>query len=158
MRAPDQLIELVKRREGFARVVRWSPTPTAVPYRCPAGYWTRGYGVLCSRDAGEIAEPEAAAELERILPSYISHALRLSPVLIVAGSNRLSAISDFIYNLGPTRYAASTLRRRVNAQEWNAAAEEIQRWVWGGGRKLPGLVLRRAEEARLLLDTQDADT
>ena len=157
MTIPEQLVDLIKRCEGFARVVRWRPVPTAVPYLCPAGHWTRGYGVLCRSDAGEITEPEAAAELERILPSYCAHALRLSPVLY-GDPVRLTAIADFIYNLGPTRYAASTLRRKVNERAWNAAADEIRKWVWGGGRKLPGLVRRRELEAALLLDVHSADT
>ena len=143
----DALTPLVKRFEGFARVVRWQPVPTAVPYLCPAGYWTRGYGILCRADDGEITETDAAAELAGILPIYVAHALRLSPSLT---GRRLVAISDFIFNLGPTRYASSTLRRCVDAGDWQRARVEIQRWVFGGGRKLPGLVLRRATEATML--------
>jgi lysozyme len=81
------------------------------------------------------------------VPAYIGHALRLSPALT---GDRLVAISSFIYNLGPTRYASSTLRRCVNDSDWPAARAEIRRWVFGGGRKLPGLVLRREAEAALL--------
>ncbi|TRV18443.1 MAG: lysozyme, partial [Microcystis wesenbergii Mw_MB_S_20031200_S109D] len=44
----------------------------------------------------------------------------------------------------------STLRRRVNQQDWVAAEKEILRWVFGGGRVLEGLVSRRQTEARLL--------
>jgi lysozyme len=39
----------------------------------------------------------------------------------------------------------------VNQRDWPAAAEEMRRWVWGGGKKLPGLILRREEAAKLLL-------
>lgn len=145
-----ELVELIKRCEGFARVVRWQPVPTAVPYLCPAGHWTRGYGVLCRPDVGPITEPEAEAELRRILPSYYGHALRLSPVLRT-DPRRLTAVVDWIYNLGPVRYASSTFRRRVNARLWREAAVECRRWVWGGGRRLPGLMARREIEAQLLL-------
>jgi lysozyme len=144
---PEGLTPLVKQFEGFHHVVTWRPFPTAVPYVCPAGYWTRGYGVLCARDAGPITEPEGCAELERLLPVYVAHALRLSPRL---AGQRLVAISDFIFNLGPTRYASSTLRRRVDNGDWAAARYEIQKWKFGGGRVLPGLVIRRAAEAALL--------
>ena len=141
------LTEIVKRFEGFHRVVRWQPVPTAAPYLCPAGYWTRGFGVLCKKDAGEITLPEAEAELAVLLPAYVAHAQRLSPRLT---GDRLVAISDFIFNLGPTRYAASTLRRRVNEEDWSEARREIRKWVFGGGRKLPGLIIRREAEAALL--------
>lgn len=149
-RVPEQLIELVKVSEGFHRVVTRQPTVTAVPYLCPAGYWTRGYGVLCQRDAGPITLEEGERELAALLPVYAGHAVRLSPVLITESDARFSAIVDFVFNLGPTQYAASTLRRCVNARDWSRAREEIKRWVWGGGRKLPGLIIRRQAEADLL--------
>lgn len=85
--------------------------------------------------------------LARVVPAYVAHAVRLSPGL---SGDRLTAIADFIFNLGPTRYAASTLRRRVNDSDWCGARDEIRRWVFGGGKKLPGLVIRREAEAALL--------
>jgi lysozyme len=153
MQPPELLVTLVKRYEGFARIVRWAPgvTPYAVPYRCPAGFWTLGYGELCQPDRPPISEPDAAQRLRNVLlPAYVGHALRLSPGLRREPERRLVAIADFIYNLGPTRYAASTLRRRVDARRWAEASYEIKKWVWGGGKKLPGLVKRRGIEAELL--------
>lgn len=85
--------------------------------------------------------------LAAVVPQYIEHALRLSPGL---HGDRLVAIADFVFNLGPTRYASSTLRRRMNEADWPGARHEIRRWVFGGGRKLPGLVIRREAEAALL--------
>jgi len=63
---------------------------------------------------------------------------------------RLSAIVDFTFNLGAGRLQTSTLRRRVNQRDWVAAAQELRRWVYGGGKVLPGLVARREAEARIL--------
>lgn len=151
MRIPGQLVELVKAAEGFHRVVRRTPTVTAAPYICPAGYWTIGYGILCQRDHPEISLEAGEAMLAAALPSYVGHALRLSPGLLQAGERRLTAIADFVFNLGPTRYAASTLRRRVDAGAWPEAAAEIRKWVYGGGKRLPGLVARREVEALLLV-------
>ncbi len=42
------------------------------------------------------------------------------------------------------------MHRFQAAREWGRAREEIRRWVWGGGKKLLGLVLRRDAEAALL--------
>jgi lysozyme len=149
---PPELQPLTERFEGFHRVVRLRPVPTAAPYTCPAGYWTIGFGELCQPDHPEITLPEARQRLQDVLlPAYVGHAVRLSPRLASESTRRLAAISDFIFNLGPARYAASTLRRKVDAADWAAAAEQIRRWVYGGGRKLPGLVLRREAEAGLLL-------
>lgn len=122
----------------------------AAPYVCPAGYWTIGYGVLCQKDRAPITLEEGELELAQLLPVYVGHAIRLSPGLATESDGRLTAISDFVFNLGPSRYAASTLRRMVNAREWGRAREEIRKWVWGGGRKLPGLILRRDADAALI--------
>jgi lysozyme len=129
--------EFIKPFEGF------SP----VPYVCPAGYWTIAYGQLCTKDHPRVTEPQGYAMLLASVPAYIAHTLRLSPVL---SGDRLVAISSFIYNLGPTRYASSTLRHRVNSQDWGEARREIRKWVFGGGKKLPGLIIRREAEAALL--------
>lgn len=58
---------------------------------------------------------------------------------------------DFTFNLGAGRLQTSTLRRRVNERDWSAAAKELCRWVYGGGRVLSGLVARRAAEAESVL-------
>ena len=63
---------------------------------------------------------------------------------------RLAAIVDFTFNLGAGRLQTSTLRRRVNQRDWVGAASELRRWVYGGGRVLPGLVARREAECRLI--------
>jgi lysozyme len=118
-----------------------------VPYVCPAGYWTVGFGKLCKPDHPRMTLEEARADLRASVPTYMAHALRLSPLL---EGDRLVAITSFIYNLGPTRYEASTLRRKVNASAWDDARREIKRWCFAGGRKLRGLELRREAEAQLL--------
>lgn len=128
-------------------MVQRHPVVLARPYLCPAGYWTIGYGILCRQDHPPITLEEGEAMLALAVPAYVAHARRLSPGL---SGDRLVAIADFIFNLGPTRYASSTLRRRVNEEDWCGARREIRRWVFGGGRKLPGLILRREAEATLL--------
>ena len=72
-------------------------------------------------------------------------------VLVTESEGRLSAIVDFTFNLGAGRLQTSTLRRRINQRDWGAAATELRRWVYGGGKVLPGLVTRREAEVSLLL-------
>ena len=59
---------------------------------------------------------------------------------------KFCAIVDFAYNLGVGRLQTSTLRRKINELDWEAVAKELMRWVYGGGKKLPGLVKRRQAE------------
>ena len=61
-------------------------------------------------------------------------ALRYCLVLTTEPDGRLAAIVDFTFNLGAGRLQASTVRRRVNQRDWAGAAQELRRWVYGGGR------------------------
>ena len=72
-------------------------------------------------------------------------------MLAAEPEGRLSAIVDFAFNLGAGRLQTSTLRRRVNQRDWVAAGQELRRWIYGGGKVLPGLITRREAEAALLL-------
>lgn len=65
-------------------------------------------------------------------------------------ANVNAALLDFTFNLGAGRLQASTLRRKINAGDMEGAKLELDKWVRGGGRILPGLVKRRAVEAALL--------
>lgn len=149
---PDTTISLVKRFEGLHKI---RPDGLVHSYVCPAGVQTIGWGSTRLLDGSPVTATTTITpeEAERLLTVELVEchlaALRMSPVLVEHPA-RLSAITSFIYNLGPARYRASTLRRKINEQNWPEAQRELRRWVWGGGRKLPGLVLRREAEAALL--------
>jgi lysozyme len=57
---------------------------------------------------------------------------------------------DFVYNLGIGRLQTSTLKRKINAQDWEGAKEQLMLWTRGGGKVLPGLVKRRQAECLLM--------
>lgn len=120
-----------------------------MPYLCPAGVWTCGWG-----STGPDVVPGqpwtqeyADRRMQQDAMRFARGTLALCPGL--AGT-RLSAITDFAYNLGLGNLQASTLRRKVNAREWDEAKTQLMRWVRGGGRVLPGLVRRRKAEADLI--------
>lgn len=147
---PQAAIDLAKRFEGFHRVPKHDPS-RAHPYVCPAGYWTIGYGHLCDTTHPPISEAEAEVYLARDLNAALAATLRYCPVLATEPEGRLAAIVDFTFNLGAGRLQTSTVRRRINQRDWVAAGQELQRWVYGGGKVLPGLVTRREAEAAWLL-------
>jgi lysozyme len=138
----DPLYRLIRRFEGLR----------LKPYRCPAGVPTVGYGHT-GPDVTMQSPPITPAVAEHLMREdahrFVREALKLSPILATE-PGALCAIADFCYNLGSARYKASTLRRCINRGDWDGAAEQLQKWVWGGGRKLPGLVARRRAEAALL--------
>jgi lysozyme len=146
---PQAAFELAKRFEGFHQVPRQDPG-RAHPYLCPAGYWTIGFGHLCQQNHPPISLAEAEVYLAQDLAVALAATLRYCPGLALEPEGRLAAIVDFTFNLGVGRLQTSTLRRRVAQCDWAAAAVELRRWIYGGGKVLQGLVNRRVAEAQLL--------
>ncbi len=120
-----------------------------MPYYCPSGVLTCGWGstgfdVFPGRPwTQEYADRRLEIDAQR----FVRETLAACPLL---AGERLCATADFAYNCGAAALRASTLRRRVNEEAWEAARSELRRWVRGGGRVLPGLVIRREAEAALL--------
>lgn len=61
------------------------------------------------------------------------------------------AFLSFAYNVGPAAFCRSTLARKANAGDLVGACEELPRWVYARGIRLPGLAKRRQEELALCL-------
>ncbi len=53
------------------------------------------------------------------------------------------ALNDFTFNLGINSVKGSTLLGLVNQGKHKEACEQLTRWVYAGGKKLKGLVIRR---------------
>jgi lysozyme len=145
--------ELCRRFEGFR----------SKPYLCPAGVPTIGYGSTVYSNGRRVTledapmdEPTARALLAyELMHTYAPGTIRQCPILLTlamtAGDwGKLNAIVDFAYNLGVGRLQTSTLRRKINAQDWEGAKEQLKLWVRGGGRVLPGLVRRRDDEISIM--------
>lgn len=124
------------------------------PYICPAGYWTIGYGTVFKPDGTRVTQndppitKETAEEwlMKELETNFLPGVLKASPTLISA-PRALGALTDFAYNLGVGRYRSSTLKKRVDVQDWQGAKEQLALWVYGGGKVLPGLVRRRQAES-----------
>jgi lysozyme len=145
---PQAAIDLAQRFEGLR----------LKPYRCPAGIPTIGYGSTCYPSGlavklsdAPITETLAEIYLQHDLSQAMNATLRCCPLLAAEPPARLAAIVDFTFNLGAGRLQASTLRRRINQQDWPGAAAELRRWVYAGAKVLPGLVARREAECALLI-------
>jgi lysozyme len=126
------------------------------PYHDPVGFPTIGYGHLLSRVKWEALSKYHAItreEASEFLRSDILKAARGVRKLISAPltDEQFAALIDFSFNVGTGNLEISTLRRLVNRQEYEAAAEQFPRWVYAAGVKLPGLVRRRAAERALFL-------
>lgn len=126
------------------------------PYLCPAGIPTIGYGSTYYSDGRKVTlqdapmdEPTARALLMfELQHTYLPAVLRHCPVL-VSDERKCNAIVDFCYNLGVGRLQTSTLKRKINEQDWNGSKEQLKLWTRGGGKVLAGLVKRRDAECAL---------
>ena len=139
--------ELCRKYEGYR----------AKPYLCPANVATIGYGSTYYADGKKVTlqdppmdEPTARAlllvELEH---TYLPGVLRNCPILIT-DERKCNSIVDFAYNCGVGRLQTSTLKRKINASDWEGAKEQLMLWTKGGGKVLPGLLKRRISECALL--------
>ena len=137
-------IELVKRFEGFS----------SKPYLCPAGVWTIGYGTTRYPNGRRVKATDESCTVEQA-DSWLIHELCKCEGLVLRNTRaelnnrQLAALTSFVYNLGIGAFRASTLRRRIDSGNFDDVPRQLSRWVYAGGRRLPGLVLRRAAEAEL---------
>jgi len=127
-----------------------------LPYLCPAGVPTIGYGATYYENGVRVTLKDPAITRERaealllwlVRTVYLPAVLKLCPG--VDTPQRLAALIDFAFNLGAGNLAASTLRKRVNANRWADVPVEFRKWIRGGGRVLRGLQLRREAEVALV--------
>ncbi|HGM5321634.1 TPA: lysozyme [Serratia marcescens] len=138
-------IELIKRFEGLELKA----------YQDSVGVWTIGYGWTQTVDGKKIAPGMRIdqATAERLLKcgvvQYEQGVNQLVKVRITQG--QFDALMSFAYNLGLRSLSTSTLLRKLNDGDKQGAADEFDRWVNAGGKRLDGLVTRRAAERRMFL-------
>ena len=141
-------LALIQRFEGCARALG-DGTFAAYPDPGTGGDpWTIGWGATGPGiGPGTIwtqaqCDARLASDLERFA-AEVNRALGDAPTT----QDQFDALVSFHYNTGAI--ARSTLMRLHRAGDHAGAAAEFGRWVHAGGRKLTGLVRRRAAEAAL---------
>lgn len=119
-------------------------------YLCPAGIPTIGYGHTHGVSMGDkCTTQQADAWLQE--DCLVAELTIGANVKVPLSQNQFDALVSFIFNLGSGNFAGSTLLKKLNAGDYAGAAEEFGKWVSAGGRKLGGLVMRRAAEKALFL-------
>jgi lysozyme len=145
--ASPQLVRFVAQFEGFS----------ATLYNDPAQHCTIGFGHLVHKGPCNGQEPaeflrsitvaQGEALMRTELAATINAVLRL--ISVPLNRTQLDALVSFTYNAGQGALATSTLRKKLNAGDYASVPTELNRWIYGEGRRLPGLVRRRAAEGRL---------
>lgn len=141
-------IALIKRFEGCARRRadgRFEAYPDPGTGSDP---WTIGWGATGKGIAPGViwTQTECDARLERDLVRYARDVARTLGDCPTSQS-QFDALVSFHYNTGAI--AKATLTKLHKTGDFAAAAAEFGKWVHAGGKRLNGLVRRRAEEAAL---------
>lgn len=106
---------------------------------------TIGFGSTEGVKMGDtITVPQALDRLRRditVAESAISRCVR-----VPLSQGELDAYTSLAFNVGTDAFCRSTLVVKLNGGDYAGACEEIKRWVYAGGRRVPGLVARREKE------------
>ena len=147
-------LALVREFEGFRP---W-------PYLDAVGIATIGYGHVITEDGQPLRGPNGLARARQLYPRGMTeagvHALLAedfarfaegveSLVTVRLTDTQLGALASFAFNVGLGAFKTSTLRKRLNAGQYDAVPGELMKWTRAGGRVLLGLVRRRRAEADL---------
>ncbi|MDU9039975.1 lysozyme [Pseudomonas corrugata] len=119
-----------------------------VAYLDPVGIPTICEGVTRGVSLGQTKTPEQCdallqAELAIAMAGVDRNVKKPQP------ETRRAALASFVYNVGEPQFKASTLLLKLNAGDVRGACAELSRWVNANGKKLQGLVNRRAAEREL---------
>lgn len=129
-----------------------------------AGYRTVGYGTLVDGKenfvesvlgrpfTGSVSEDEAL----KLMKAEVDQNVKTisNSVKVPLTQNQLDALTSFTYNVGEGAFKKSTLLKKLNAGDYNGAANELDRWTFAGGKQIKGLANRRQMEKDLFL-TED---
>lgn len=122
-------------------------------YLCPANKPTIGYGhvIVDSERAtlwgADLTEEQATKLLMKDLARFEDAVLAMVAVPLTQG--QFDALVSFAYNLGEAKLRSSTLLKLLNAGDYDGARKQINRWVYSNGKKLDGLIRRRARETEM---------
>jgi lysozyme len=128
-------INLVKQFEGLREDA----------YRCSAGVLTIGYGHTGDVQEGDRITREKATEYLTADLKHAENAVR-KYVTVPLTQKQYDSLVSFAYNVGNRAFGKSTLLEKLNAGDYDGAAEQFQRWVKANGEKCDGLVNRRQKE------------
>lgn len=136
----DDLAEFIRAWEGL----KLTPSPDRLrPDVIDVGY---GHRVLPDERRREITRAEADELLDWDLQRRC--AVLETLIAVPLTQCRFDALLAFAYNVGTGAkgLGGSTLLKLVNADDFDAAAEEFGKWVNAAGAPVDGLVKRRRAE------------
>ncbi|MCE0495761.1 lysozyme [Vibrio salinus] len=142
----EQALELIGNAESCRRS----------PYKCPAGLDTDGIGNTHNVTRESKTDEQIAIDWVRN-NIRAQDCLKSSVDISLLTQGQKDAFVSFIFNTGCTRFKKNgngtytRIYKKLVAHKFTAACGELKYWVYGAGKKLPGLVTRRSKETALCL-------
>lgn len=137
MKASEECLNAIK---GFEKL-------ELKAYKCPAGILTIGYGHTRGVKDGQVITKVQADVLLKGDVLLVEKSINDLGLTLTQG--QFDALVSFCFNLGRTKLLNSTLFVKIldHAPD-DEIATQFRRWVYGGGKKLNGLVKRREWEVQ----------
>jgi lysozyme len=114
-------------------------------YQDIIGVWTIGFGTTEGVKKGQTIDPVKALQRKINDVQKFEGALKQC-VNVPLHQHEYDAFLSLAYNIGPGAFCGSTLVRRLNQGDYDAACKEILRWNRAGGKVVQGLANRRQAE------------
>ena len=126
-----------------------------VAYDDGVGVWTIGFGTIKYPNGVRVKEGDTctldqAKEYMRHDLIEFEHTVN-SSVKVPLNQNQFDALVSLAYNIGSNAFKSSTLVKKLNAGDYQGAADQFNAWVNAGGKRMQGLVNRRDREKLLFL-------
>lgn len=110
--------------------------------------WTIGVGHTGGVKPGDTCTMEQAMQwLKEDVREAEGHVNRLVKVELL--QDQFDALVSLVFNIGGGNFAKSTLLKKINARNFEGAADEFPRWNRAAGRVMAGLTKRRHAEQSL---------
>lgn len=129
---------------GLAVFEGYSPTT----YLDIVGIPTIGFGTTENVRPGQKIDPVAALQRKLSDIQKFEGALKQC-VRVPLHQYEYDAYLQLAYNIGPGNFCSSSLVKKLNAEDYKGACQEILRWNRAGGKVVRGLSKRREQEYKL---------
>ena len=119
------------------------------------GVWTIGFGTTVYPNGIRVKKGDTCTEAQA--KAYMVYDLKKfesavnNAVTVPLNQNQFDALVSLAYNIGTSAFSKSTLVKKLNAGDIRGAAEQFDVWVNAGGKRMQGLVNRRAKENEVFL-------
>ena len=138
--------ELIKKWEEL-RLTAYMPTPNDV--------WTIGWGHTRTARQGMVITKEQAQALFEKDIAWVEAAID-KHVKVPLKQHQHDVIGSWVFNVGERAMARSTLLKKLNAKDYQGAADQLLLWNKQKGKTLRGLTRRRTEERDYFLGKGEA--